>query len=275
MKILKTTGLFVVICVLLSGCGMPSEDASMKEPTEEPIALGFPGNPVTSNTQWMPVIEEFDGYQMALVPVGCFLMGSDSGRENESPAHEQCIEKPYYIDIYEVSTRQYGKDVSPKYLDLPIEWVDWYEAAAHCESRGGHLPTEVEWEYAARGPDNLIYTWRSERFISGYLVSHLSAGEVNWGPLPVGSKPEGASWVGAHDMIGNVWEWTGSIFADYPYPKDANIEDSASLDESESVVIRGNSFVGEEDSQFRAAFRRTKKPTASSEGVGFRCVFTK
>ena len=211
---------------------------------------------------------------MALVPVGCFMMGDDSGRDNEMPAHEQCLEQPYYIDVYEVSNRQYGKDVPNKHLDKPIGYADWADAAAYCESRGGRLPTEVEWEYAARGPDNLMYTWRSERVSGIYLVRHLGVGSPNWSPLPVGSKPDGASWVGAQDMLGNVWEWTGSKFSDYPYNISANMGESSSVDENDSIVIRGNSYMGEEDFVLRAAYRRTRNPTESLESLGFRCVRT-
>jgi len=265
----------LLICSLLAGCGGPAEEVALKvEPTNTTAPPGSPGNPVTSNSDWEPVIEEFDGVEMALVPVGCFMMGSDTGRENEIPAHEQCLDQSFYIDVYEVSNRQYGKEVSNKYLDQPIEYINWYDAAAYCESRGGRLPTEVEWEYAARGPDNLMYTWRSEHVSGIYLVRHLGVGSPNWSPLPVGSKPDGASWVGAQDMIGNVWEWTSSIFSDYPYNISANIGESSSLDENESIVFRGNSCLGEEDFVFRAAYRRTRSPTSTGEGLGFRCVRT-
>jgi serine/threonine-protein kinase len=258
----------ILICSWIAGCKGPAEQAVV-EPTETAIQLGFPGNPVTSNTDWKPVIEEFDDVQMALVPVGCFIMGDDSGRENEIPAHEQCINEPFYIDVYEVSNRQYGKDVKGTITDWPIVYIDWYEASTYCESRGGRLPTEVEWEYAARGPDNLLYTWRSERLSTIYLVSHGGSAGT---PLPVGSRPDGASWVGAQDLIGNVWEWTSSIKNDYPYTQSASIEGIDLLDEDESVVMRGNNFSEREDEEFRASYRRTALPTRSSEGIGFRCI---
>ena len=272
MRLTMLTTSLIISCLLLAGCGGPAEEVALKvEPTNTTAPPGSPGNPVTSNSDWEPVIEEFDGVEMALVPVGCFMMGDDSGRDNEMPAHEQCFEEPFYIDVYEVSNRQYGKDVSNG--DEPVVYVDWFEASAYCESRGGRLPTEAEWEYAARGPDNLIYPWRSERVSSAYVVRGQE--RRNKGPLPVGSKPQGVSWVGALDLIGNVWEWTRSIFNDYPYNQSASIEVSGMIDEDESLVIRGNSFTEEEDDKLRASYRRTVSPTNSSEGVGFRCVRSK
>lgn len=259
---------------LLAGCGNTADvGPPQEEPSSTPPPIGSPGNPVSSNSDWEPMFETIDGVEMALVPVGCFMMGDDAGRENEKPVHKQCVEEPFYIDVYEVSNLQYGKDVSTGLLDHPIVYIDWYEATAYCEGRGGRLPTEVEWEYAARGPDNLIYTWLTGRFSPTYLVARLDlGGKINYRPLAVGSKPAGVSWVGAQDMLGNVWEWTGSKFSDYPYDQSASIGVSASLDENESVVTRGNGAEGDEDFAFRAAYRRPSSPTNTSEFTGFRCI---
>ena len=98
----------------------------------------------------------------------------------------------------------------------PINEVTWYQAAAYCKWRGVRLPTEREWEYAARGPDNLAYPWGNE-FDGDRLHYSQNSGNKT---ASVGNYPSGRSWVGALDMAGNVWEWTSSLYKDYPYVSD-------------------------------------------------------
>ena len=196
---------------------------------------------VSTNDEWAPIIREFSGVEMVLVPAGCFLMGSSdeqieyalneflnkrSWYESEQPVHQRCFSRPFWIDLKEVSTGQYGLSGWMSGDDLPRETITWFEAVNHCESRGVRLPTEAEWEYAARGPDNLIFPWGNT--FDGSLVNFCDANcpfdhrdeqaDDGFADLsPVGSYPGGASWVGALDMSGNVWEWTNTIYAPYPY----------------------------------------------------------
>ncbi len=123
------------------------------------IPLGFPGNPVTKNTDWSPQYQTFGGYEMALVPVGCFMMGSNDGEEDEKPVNQQCFDQPYWIDHYEVTNKQYASEGYFKGDNRPRDSVTWFDAHDFCEKRGARLPTEREGEYATRGPDNLIYPW--------------------------------------------------------------------------------------------------------------------
>ncbi|PJF27076.1 MAG: hypothetical protein CUN52_15015, partial [Phototrophicales bacterium] len=190
-------------------------------PTQTPsptptIPPGYAGGAnITTNEQWTPVEQEFDGVVMVLVPKGCFMMGSDDGDSDEQPVHEQCFDEPFWIDKYEVTQAQFaqfgGRKANPNYFkgdDLPIERITWFEARDYCEQRrGGRLPTEREWEYAARGPKNLIYPWGNE-FMANNVVYD---GNSNSGTAPVGSREGGISWVGAMDMSGNVWEWVSSL----------------------------------------------------------------
>jgi serine/threonine-protein kinase len=237
------------------------EPTSTPLPTETPVPLGFPGNPVTSNDQWTAVIEEFDGMEMALVPVGCFMMG-DNGEGGE-----QCFDEPFWIDAYEVTNAQYGSSGSFSGDDHPRESVTWFAAVAHCKSRGARLPTEAEWEYAARGPDGLGYPW-GNGLVIGTVVDGYNSGGA---PAEVGSRPGGVSWVGAHDMSGNVWEWVSSIYSDYPYDATDGREASGSAESSSQRVLRGGSW-GDSGDSIRAASRLWHDPYATSYYLGFRCT---
>ena len=128
----------------------------------EEIAL----TPVTQNEDWTPIERDFDGVAMVLVPAGCFMMGYEDGDDDEGPIHEQCFSTPFWIDKYEVTNAQFKRfaglaDTQSQWLDEdhPRENITWDEAQQFCVLRGARLPSEAEWEYAARGPNNLIYPW--------------------------------------------------------------------------------------------------------------------
>jgi len=148
--------------------------------------------------------------------------------------------------------------------------VDWFQAVTHCQSRRARLPTEAEWEYAARGPDGLVYPWGDD-FVAGNVVyasnSYNQAAEV-------GRKPLGASWVGALDMSGNVWEWVSSIYQDYPYQADDGREVDGSIDSSSARVLRGGSWSSVDGLSLRGNLRFRYHPATSFSflGIGFRCV---
>lgn len=160
------------------------------------VPLGFLGRSVTSNIEWIPVIQDFDGIDMLLVPAGCFAPGFN-GRT------EVCYNNPYWIDRTEVSNSQIGLAISRNNAPgVPAEFVTWDEANSFCAARGGRLPDANEWEYAARGPDNLYYPWGNQ-FNENLVVYNQNATSTTM----VDSYHEGASWVGALHMSGNVWEW--------------------------------------------------------------------
>jgi serine/threonine protein kinase/formylglycine-generating enzyme required for sulfatase activity len=196
-------------------------------PTATPY-LGSSGNPVRANADWQPRQTEVNGQTRVLVPAGCFSMGSDLF-ENTQPIHLQCIETPFWLDQTEVTETHYldcvttgacnairvSTDGNYGLLQLPIIYATREEASNYCEWQGGRLPTEPEWEYAARGPDNLIYPWGNDSE-SLYAVTRDNSYSQQL-PNPIGTLPEGISWVGALDMAGNVAEWVSSGYADYPY----------------------------------------------------------
>ncbi|MBI5670922.1 MAG: SUMF1/EgtB/PvdO family nonheme iron enzyme [Chloroflexi bacterium] len=216
---------------------------------------------------WSPRVRQVDGVSMALVPPGCFIMGGEDGEADEQPAHTQCFNKPFWIDVTEVTNGAYGSSGYFAGDERPRESVTWPEAKASCEQRGARLPTEAEWEYAARGPASLTYPWGNE-FVNDNAVSSWQ--ETARQTEAVGSKPGGASWVGALDMAGNVWEWTASLYADYPYTAAdgrENPDDTTGL-----RVVRGGACCSYVIADVRSAYRFPLDPATVDPNVGFRCV---
>lgn len=203
----KRLALLVVLMVM--GCQSAA-------PTATPKPSG-----VSRNRDWQPVIQSFDGFEMVKVPSGCFLMGSMEGRRDEQPVHEVCFEKAFWLDRYEVTNAQYGSAGAFQGDKRPRENVTWFEARAFCVQRGGRLPTEAEWEYAARGPENWHFPWGNYMDDSRLIFDKNN----NYQTGEVGLYPLGESWVGALDMSGNVWEWTSTLYRPYPYQANDGRED--------------------------------------------------
>jgi formylglycine-generating enzyme required for sulfatase activity len=232
---------------------------------------------VTANAQWQQVSQDFAGVTMVFVPVGCFTMGTNDGQENEKPTKQQCVTQPFWIDKFEVSNGQFaqfggtaGESSLSTGANRPRERITWFAARDFCAARGARLPTEVEWEYAARGPDNLMYPW-GNRWNDNFAVW---LGNSNDQSADVGSRPGDTSWVGVSDMSGNVGEWVSSLYAPYPYTSQNEDEN----DNRQSRVIRGGSwnFVTapelEKTSAFRTVYRTWFEPQFSDTRLGFRCV---
>ncbi len=242
-----------------------------------------------SNTDWEPFVQTFDGVEMVLVPAGCFMMGSADNEiaalvsqtgsdwyENERPQHRVCFEEPFWIDRTEVTNGQFAAfngqaaDI-PAFFgsDRPRERITWTEAQLFCANRGARLPTEAEWEYAARGPDALLYPWGSH-FASDNLVWSEKPGTVTAG---VGSKPLGVSWVGALDMSGNVWEWVTDWYdiAYYGTLADGAVNPPGPASGG-GRVLRGGAWDNYDAADFRTAFRFRLNPDTTLGNLGFRCA---
>lgn len=245
----------------------PSSIVPILTPPVEPV-LALANKGVVQNEDWISYIRTSNGVQMALVPAGCFTMGSVSVYSNEAPVADVCFEAPFWIDVAEVSNEQYGSAGYFTDYDLPRETVSWFEAAAFCEARGAHLPTEAEWEYAARGPDGLLYPWGG-RFVEEYvLYRNNSSGHTR----VIGAQPGNQSWVGALDMSGSVAEWTSSLYRLYPYDAQDGREVNGSADSINARVIRGGSWWTIYPLDLRTTVRYGSIPTNVSNYVGFRCA---
>lgn len=220
---------------------------------------------VEHNEGWAVITQDFGGVEMVQVPPGCFLMGSQHGRRDEQPVHEVCFDRPFWIDRTEVTNAGFGSQGVFTGDDRPRENLTWFEARDFCAARGARLPTEAEWEYAARGPDSLYYPW-GDRFVEDNLVFD---GNFNNETAPVGSRPAGVSWVGALDMSGNVWEWVSSLYRPYPYRAGDGRE--ASDDAASPRVFRGGlgSYI---DYGTSAATRFQAPPDSRDWFRGFRCA---
>lgn len=255
--------------------------------------------------QWEPktVIDKF-GVEMVEVPSGCFIMGS-AANGDEQPVSEHCFAKSFYIDRYEVTQAQFVQlsGVMQKQFQFqgelrPVDNIDWFEARDFCQlHRLGRLPTELEWEYAARGVDSFIYPWGNTLRPKAAVYNRSEFDGTEFVTTRDGEpeRIEGASWVGAIDMAGNLWEWTSTRYDDldpdadgiflnlfsYPY----NGGDGRELDETREEyqtrksdtnvytvrVLRGGSWYYDSNS-LRSALRFWSRPDFGDVDIGFRCV---
>ena len=224
---------------------------------------------------------------MILIPAGEFIMGSDNRLPDEGPRHTASTDA-FYIDLYEVTNLQYKnfnnetKRKSPSHFrnrtfpkgkaDHPVTYVSWIDAKAYCEWAGKRLPTDAEWEKAARGTDERMFPWGN-----AFGIEKANT-PVRWQRLglfgdttPVGAFKEGKSFYGAHDMSGNVWEWTASWYKAYP----GNTHHSESYGERYKTLKGGSWFdcsfyeCGISAPTFNRAFFA---PNTKNDSFGFRCA---
>ena len=234
-------------------------------------------------------VDEFD-VTMALVEAGNFVMGSDMGVEDETPAHTVTLDA-FYMDLYEVTNSQYDGCVkagkcnppsqinsnthpdyytSPDYADFPVIFVTWEMAKNFCEWRGASLPTEAQWEKAAHGEETRTFPWGEGADCS--LANFWGEGSNCVGDTTaVGSYPNGISPYGIYDLAGNVWEWVLDWY-DVTYFGVAPAENPAGPVGGDLRVIRGGSWTGGM-LQCRTTTRGRNLPSKGYNYVGFRCVY--
>ena len=242
---------------------------------------------VEGGTQVSPV----DDMVQVYVPAGNFLRGS---ADSDSPAHYD--EKPqreihldaFWIDQTEVSNTQYALCVeagecdepssgsytrgsyygNPDYDEYPVIYASWYDADAYCQWAGRRLPTEAEWEKAARGADGRTYPWGNETPNANILNYGGKEGDTT----RVGSYPQGASPYGALDMAGNVWEWVADRY-DAGYYQSAPDENPPGPSSGNARALRGGSWYSS-GVNVRAAYRSRSGPSDGYDYGGFRCAAT-
>ena len=225
-----------------------------------------------------------DGAAMVFVPAGEFTMGGQI-LPDEQPVHTVNL-NAFWIDTYEVTNALYHKCVEaggcqplqnasttsgsssddPAQSNHPVTQIAWTEADQYCKWAGKRLPTEAEWEKAARGTDARTYPWGNT--FDATLVNSAYNGDLH--TTAVGSYPAGASPYGALDMAGNVWEWVADWYAENYYtqsPRD-NPTGPAS---GRLKVARGGGYGGTE-AVMRGAQRRSMYPDEFGGFLGFRCA---
>lgn len=228
-----------------------------------------------------------DDAQMAFIPGGTFTMGLANGAINEKPAHEVTLSE-YKMDIYEVTNAQYALCVSdgactdpaytkslkrpeyygnPEFDNYPVVWVTWNQANAYCEWAGGRLPTEAEWEFAARGEAGNLFPWGT-----AFDGSKLNfAGTGFYDTHAVDEDPNDVSEFGIYDLAGNVSEWVYDRYQENWYTITTQSENPTGPETGSYRSIRGASCQNGENNA-RAVFRSFAKDDTSDMFRGFRCV---
>jgi formylglycine-generating enzyme required for sulfatase activity len=266
---------------------MGSSSASTT-PAPSPLPPAATAKPeVRQKTHDREIISK-EGAPMALIPAGKFWMGSPDreGDKDEHPRHQVMLDA-LYMDKFDVTVARYAnfmratnrskpdywKQVdSSKHGNFPVVGVDWRDAEAYCRWVGKRLPTEAEWEKAARGTDGRTYPWGNEpptaklaNFGKGF-TSNVYDERL----APVDSYEAGKSPYELHHMAGNVWEWTADWYDENFYGKSPE-QNPNGPSGGESRVLRGGSWFNV-PGLLRSANRLRDTPSARNDDIGFRCA---
>lgn len=230
--------------------------------------------------------------QLIKIPAGTFMMGCAPGDskcyDDEKPYHEVYLDA-YYIQKHEVTVAEYRECVNSGACtkpntsgycnwgksdrnDHPVNCVDWNQAKSYCEWIGGRLPTEAEWEKAARGTDRRIYPWGNTTATCEYTVMYEgSYGCGRHSTWPVCSKTKGNSPYGLCDMAGNVWEWVNDWYGKKYYSSSPK-NNPTGPGSGQYRVLRGSSWRFNYPRYFRASDRLRREPGFWNLTDGFRCA---
>lgn len=237
-----------------------------------------------------------DGVPMVLIPEGSFPMGvphgdRDGGRD-EYPRHDVFVNN-FYIDKFELTNSRYlefvkatnhripqnpknatrnlwqGDTITESLADRPVVNVDWADANAYCQWAGKRLPTEAEWEKAAKGTADRRFPWGNVEPTNKHLnFNQQWIGEKTL--MPVGSYELGKSPFGVYDMAGNVWEWVNDWY-DAKYYEKSPAKNPTGPETGTKRVLRGSGWQNETPT-VRIFTRVDSDPTIRNESTGFRCA---
>jgi formylglycine-generating enzyme required for sulfatase activity len=278
--------------VLLIGAGWGLVQLFVPDPTSSPtLTPTSTHTPTPTITPFPPLITDASAAEMALIPLGNFEMGSEDGSADETPIHTVFLDD-FYMDVHEVTNALYAQCVDegvceeansselrePDFATHPMVGVDWFEAVVFCEWRGGRLPTEAEWEKAARGGlAGAIYPRGDE--IDGAIANFcdinctFSHADENFNDgyeetAPVGSFASNG--YGLYDMAGNVWEWVAGWYESGYYGV-SPLENPTGPETGDRKVLRGGSWFLN-SGNLRSAFRIFSNPVFTGNSFGFRCA---
>jgi len=283
----------------------PPPDAPVAPPKPRPKpkpANATPAQPAT--------VTRVDGGPASInwvsIARGTFTMGSSEGEDDEKPTRAVTLDR-FAMARTETTVAQYERCVQagacqppdeckwgPEFrtygqsgrANHPVNCVSWFQSRDFCAWAGGRLPTEAEWEYAARGTDGRRFPWGNQgpdsdpRPVGNFSDASAKAVKPDWpviggyddgyaGTAPVGSFPAGRSPFGLDDMAGNVWEWVSDWHANYDISATSNPSGPYS---GSFRVFRGGSFISDDVRSLRAAFRYSGEPSGAGAFLGFRCA---
>lgn len=268
---------------LLLGCGSDSTDSPSKEADVTLTSESDVDIPTRE------IAHAADGSVMVLIPAGEFVMGKDGAPPElgESPAHRVYLDA-FYIDKYEVTNAQYQRfmeatgtpapdfwtDPMMNEPDQPVVGVTWHQAKAYCEWVGKRLPTEAEWEKAARGTDERIYPWGNhfDWEYGNFSDDHLEDGHLDgfMGSAPVGHFPTDVSPYGVYDMGGNALEWVADWEDVGYYLISPKVNPKGPATGTHKILRGGAMDIGPEYS--RTVYRNRLMPNLTNMAFGFRCA---
>ena len=293
---MKWFSFVILIIFLLTACN-PSDNTiqtALSEtqtavPTSTPTSTPLPATSthtpsptitLTPTVTPLPAeITDDRGVSMVLVPAGEFTMGSKDGYDDEQPIHQVYL-NAFYIDKYEVTNSFYkdcvnagactlpsetGKYIGPSRVNHPVVFIDWYQAKAYCEWRDSALPSEAQWEKAARSTDARTYPWGEE-----LTCDRANYGKCILNTTAIGSYESGKSYYGIYDLSGNVWEWVNDWYDDAYYQISPSVNP---LGPNTGVfkILRGGAWAHNIHNP-RSAFRTSDYPDTSHYNAGFRCA---